>query len=189
MPADVRRPFPRPKDAVATDGKRMKIRPAHRADAPAVCELLIQLGYPQNGQEETAGRIEIWAEDPSSAAYVADDGGEVLGVIAVQVCALFERAGSSGRITALVVADRARRRGVGAHLVAVPESFAVARGCLRMEVTSAVRRQDAHEFYRRCGYVDQTGRSSLFRRDLLNGVAPSACTDVQDADHEAGGEG
>jgi hypothetical protein len=41
-----------------------------------------------------------------------------------------------------------------------------------MEVTSGDRRQDAHEFYRRCSYVDQTGRSSRFLRDL-NDTNPS----------------
>jgi hypothetical protein len=35
-----------------------------------------------------------------------------------------------------------------------------------MEVTSADHRQAAHEFYRRRGYLDQTGRSSRFLRDL-----------------------
>jgi GNAT superfamily N-acetyltransferase len=144
----------------------MKIRPAHLADASAVNELLDQLGYPQDGQAATANRIQTWAEDPSSAAYVADADDDVLGVIAVHVCPFFERDGSWGRIVALVVSDRARGRGVGSQLVAAAESFAATCGCLRMEVTSGDRRQDAHEFYRRCGYIDQAGKSSLFRRDL-----------------------
>jgi hypothetical protein len=46
------------------------------------------------------------------------------------------------------------------------ELFATSRGCVRMEVTSADRRQDAHEFYRRRGYTDQTGRSSQFQHNL-----------------------
>jgi hypothetical protein len=56
--------------------------------------------------------------------------------------------------------------GVGGRLVAAAESFAISRGCVRMEVTSADRRHDAHEFYRRCDYLDQAGRSSRFLRDL-----------------------
>lgn len=144
----------------------MKIRPAQRADAPAVNELLDQLGYPQDGQAATAHRIQTWAEDPSSAAYVAEAGDELLGVIAVHACPFFERDGSWGRIVALVVSDRARRGGVGSQLVAAAESFAATRGCLRMEVTSRDRRHDAHEFYRRRGYLDLAGQSSRFLRDL-----------------------
>jgi hypothetical protein len=52
----------------------LEIRPAHRADASAVNELLDQLGYPQVSQTATANRIQTWAEDPSSAAYVAEAG-------------------------------------------------------------------------------------------------------------------
>ncbi|GAB3453425.1 hypothetical protein GCM10027436_54060 [Actinophytocola sediminis] len=50
--------------------------------------------------------------------------------------------------------------------MAAAEEFATSRGCLRMEVTSADRRQDAHEFYRRQGYLDQAAGSSRFLRDL-----------------------
>jgi len=144
----------------------MQIRPAHATDATAVNELLHQLGYAQDGIATTASRLQSWADDPSSAAYVADADGELLGLIAVHTCPFFERAGSWGRIVALVSSDRARRQGVGGRLVTAAESFATSRGCVRMEVTSSDRRHDAHEFYRRRGYLDQTGTSSRFLREL-----------------------
>ncbi|WP_199818938.1 GNAT family N-acetyltransferase [Streptomyces sp. NRRL B-1347] len=147
----------------------MRIRPAHRDDASAVNVLLDQLGHPQDGRAATANRIQSWAEDPSGAAYVAEAGDDLLGVIAVHVCPFFERDGSWGRIVALVVSGRARGRGVGSRLVAAAESFAATLGCVRMEVTSGDHRQDAHEFYRRRGYIDQAGMSSRFLRDLPTG--------------------
>ncbi|WBB58159.1 GNAT family N-acetyltransferase [Streptomyces sp. WMMC500] len=144
----------------------MRIRAARGSDASAVNELLGQLGYPQDGRAATARRIRTWAADPSGAVYVAEAGDDLLGVIAVHVCPFFERDGSWGRIVALVVSDRARGCGVGSHLVAAAESFAVTRGCLRMEVTSGDRRRAAHEFYRSRGYAGQAGESSRFLRDL-----------------------
>lgn len=144
----------------------MKIRPAQPTDASAVNELLDQLGYPQDDTAATATRIQAWAGDPASASFVADDNGLLVGVVAVHLCPYFERDGSWGRIVALVVADRARGRGIGSGLMTAAESFAAARGCVRMEVTSSDRRQEAHQFYRHRGYVDQTGMSSRFRRDL-----------------------
>ncbi|MET9552307.1 GNAT family N-acetyltransferase [Streptomyces sp. NPDC006645] len=158
------------------------IRPAHRADATAVNELLDQLGYPQDGRAATANRIEAWAEDPSRAVYTAVAGDDLVGVIAVLVCPFFERDGAWGRIVALVVSDRARGQGIGAQLVAAAEAFAATRGCLRMEVTSADRRHAAHEFYRRCGYVDQAGQSSRFLRDLPNIDAPGERRDRRNQD-------
>ena len=150
-----------------------QIRPAHATDAAAVNELLHQLGYPQDGTGTTATRIKSWGDDPSSAAYVADADGDLLGLVAVHVCPFFERAGSWGRIVALIVSDQARRQGVGGQLVAAAESFAAGRGCVRMEVTSADRRPDAHAFYLRRGYPDQAGRSSRFLRDLDDTDEPS----------------
>jgi GNAT superfamily N-acetyltransferase len=146
----------------------MQIRPAHPADAEAVTELLDQLGYPQDGAATTAARIRSWAEEPASAAYVAEVDGEVLGVVAVHLCPFFERAGSWGRIVALVVSDQARGRGIGGRLVAAAESFAADHGCARMEVTSSNYREDAHAFYQGRGYVDQTPRSSRFFRELAD---------------------
>jgi GNAT superfamily N-acetyltransferase len=143
-----------------------QIRRVRATDAAAVDELLHQLGYPQDGTAETAARIRAWDADPAGAAYVADADGDLLGLVAIHVTPFFERSGCWGRIVALVVADRVRRQGVGAQLVAAAESFAASRGCVRMEVTSADRRRDAHAFYRRRGYLDQAGTSSRFLRDL-----------------------
>ncbi|GAA0955856.1 GNAT family N-acetyltransferase [Kribbella koreensis] len=144
----------------------MLIREARTCDAATVNDLLHQLGYPQEGTEETAARIRSWADDPASAAYVAEDDGEVAGLIAVHVCPFFERTGSWARIVALVVSERVRGCGVGGELVGAAEAFAVGHGCVRVEVTSSDRREDAHVFYRSRGYVDQAGRSSRFLRGL-----------------------
>jgi ribosomal protein S18 acetylase RimI-like enzyme len=56
------------------------------------------------------------------------------------------------RITALVVAERARRRGLARALVTEAESIARGHGCVRIEVTSALHRDGAHELYRGLGY-------------------------------------
>ena len=144
----------------------MRIRSARGTDAEAVGELLEQLGYPQDGPAAVAARIRTWVGDPAGAVYVADDEGDLQGVVAVHVCPFFEREGAWGRIVALVVSERARGRGVGSRLVAAAESFAERHGCVRMEVTSADRRTGAHRFYERHGYADETGSSSRFLRDL-----------------------
>ncbi|WP_239134329.1 GNAT family N-acetyltransferase [Rugosimonospora africana] len=147
-------------------GEGMQIRLARTTDAAAINELLHQLGYPQVGAATTAIRIKTWGDDLSSAAYVADADGDILGLVAVHVCPFFERTGSWGRIVALIVDDQARGEGVGGQLVTAAESFATSRGCVRMEVTSGDHRRGAHEFYRRRGYLDQAGRSSRFLCDL-----------------------
>ncbi|WP_423057256.1 GNAT family N-acetyltransferase [Brevibacterium linens] len=144
----------------------MRIRLACSDDAEAINELLTQLGYPQNDRKTTASRLKAWADFPAGAAYLVETDDAALGVIAVHICPFFEHDGASARITALVVSEQARGRGVGSRLVEAAEAFAASHGCSRMEVTSNDRRTDAHAFYERCGYTIQTGISSRFLRDL-----------------------
>ncbi|MFI5736340.1 GNAT family N-acetyltransferase [Kribbella sp. NPDC051587] len=139
------------------------IRSAEPADAAAVSELLRQLGY--SDQDGVAARIRSWQVDPMSAAYVADADGDVLGVVAIHVGPYFERTGNWARVVALVVSARARGQGIGGQLMAAAEEFAAEHGCLRIELSSADRRTEAHVFYERRGYVNQSGRSSWFRRE------------------------
>ncbi|HEY3514671.1 GNAT family N-acetyltransferase [Kribbella sp. NPDC051137] len=138
------------------------IRPARPTDSAAVNNLLAQLGYPQDDLAATAARIRFWADDPTSAAFVADANGNLLGLVAVHAEPFFQLPGFSGRIVALVVSEHARRQGVAGELMTAAESFAVRHGCVRFEVTSADHRAEAHEFYQRRGYVNQAGRSSRF---------------------------
>ena len=70
---------------------------------------------------------------------------------------LFERDPPACVVTVLVVAERARRRGVGTALAAALEREARKRGCDRLVLGSAERRADAHAFYARLGYA-HTGR-------------------------------
>lgn len=67
---------------------------------------------------------------------------------------------------ALVVADRARDRGVDAALVKSAETFAREHGCQFLEVTSNRRRKDAHAFYRSVGFLDGCETSGRFDREV-----------------------
>ena len=58
------------------------------------------------------------------------------------------------RITALAVAEHARRTGVGKALLYGAEARARQNGAVRIELTSAGQRTDAHAFYRSCGYEE-----------------------------------
>jgi GNAT superfamily N-acetyltransferase len=63
----------------------------------------------------------------------------------------------AARLTALVVRDDARGRGVARALVATVEEEARRAGCDRLHVTTANHRADAHAAYRALGFED-TGR-------------------------------
>jgi GNAT superfamily N-acetyltransferase len=52
----------------------------------------------------------------------------------------------------MVVDEALRGGGIGARLVRAAEEALAAQGCHMVEVTSHVRRTEAHRFYERLGY-------------------------------------
>lgn len=64
----------------------------------------------------------------------------------------------------LVTKEEERSKGYGAKLLRHLEAFARARGCRLVELTSGIRRKDAHRFYEeKMGY---TRSSWVFRKNL-----------------------
>jgi GNAT superfamily N-acetyltransferase len=119
--------------------------------------LLGELGYPTDA-EAVERRLRPLLEEPWSAVYVAQDGERVLGFTACLSLPLIHRDAPTCRLAALVVADGARSRGIGAALVEQVERAARRWGCDRIEVTSGHDRPDAHRFYLREGFSPKPER-------------------------------
>ena len=97
----------------------------------------------------------------------------MLGVLSLHWMPLLHRDKPLGRVTVLVVDEAARGQSIGSKLVAEGERvLREAAGCSAVEVTSNVRRAEAHDFYRSLGYGQP---SAYFRRGLdeLSGLSGS----------------
>jgi N-acetylglutamate synthase-like GNAT family acetyltransferase len=132
------------------------IRQAVVADAPAIARLLEQLGYPA-AVDDVAGRIERHRRSESDVLLVAQTDEGVAGLASLHVSIALEYDGDAGKLSAIVVDERWRGRGVGRALVEAIEREARARGCVLLFLTTAERRADAHAFYRAVGF-EETGR-------------------------------
>lgn len=143
----------------------LHLRRITRQDAPRLAVLLGQLGYPAEDSAVNE-RLDYWLDDPASVLIGADIGGELAGVVALHVSPLLEVTGKWARLVALVVDEEHRGKGIGRSLVEAAESRAEELGCLRMEVTSSRKRDDAHRLYRRQGYEDACERSARFMKFL-----------------------
>ena len=131
----------------------MQIRKAALADAGKMTELLIQLGYP--GTEGfIRERIMQLNDHPDEELAVAVEHGEVLGFISIHFIPQIALPGPFARISYLCVDEGARSRGIGGQLEAYCERIARERHCDRIEVHCHSRRERAHKFYSRQGYME-----------------------------------
>ena len=138
------------------------IRKAVVGDAEAVAMLLSQLGPPIQ-TELVRQQIETLSKTGCDRVLVAQREGVAVGVLSLHWTPLLHRDSLLGRITVLVVDEKARGQGIGRELVGEAERILSESGCSAVEVTSNLRRADAHEFYRGLGYEQP---SAHFRRSL-----------------------
>jgi GNAT superfamily N-acetyltransferase len=127
------------------------VRRAGPADAAAIAALLAELGY-ATAPAEVGRRLAQLGESGRSAALVAEHGDGIAGMLTLHMVPVLHEPGDWCRVTALVVGEGARRRGLARALVAEAEAIARSCGCVRIEVTSALHRDGAHEFYRGVGF-------------------------------------
>lgn len=128
-------------------------RRAKLTDVPAITQLVAELGYPATPGEMGA-RLERLLSDPRQFIALAIRGDAVLGLVAAAHRLVLE-SGDSVEIVGLVVAERARKQGIGGRLVELAESWARGRGITAMRVRSNVTRTQSHPFYESLGYVRQ----------------------------------
>jgi ribosomal protein S18 acetylase RimI-like enzyme len=132
------------------------IRDATHADCAAVAELLAQLGYPVP-QSELPGRLDRFREQGNGHVLVAAAAEQVLAFAAFEITYPIHNEDPVAHLTAIAVAQAARRQGIGRRLLLAVESAARAAGCDHVVVTSAEQRSDAHAFYPSAGWM-ATGR-------------------------------
>lgn len=133
----------------------MTIRDARPEDAEAIARLLGQLGYPAKSASirSRLERLLIVGD----RVVVADLDDNVVGLAQLHVSPTIEHEQPAAKLSALVVDESHRGKGIGRALVEAVEAEARARLCVLLLLTTSARREDAHEFYRRVG-MEETGK-------------------------------
>ena len=143
----------------------IEIRAALPADAAGIASLLRELGH-EVSPREAAERLDAVRHVPGSIVLVAADYGPVIGVVAVHWHAVLQHARPVSRVTALVVAEPERRRGIGRLLVKAGAQAARAAGCDRLDVAAAPGEQGTQAFWLALGFREA---SPGFSRALRKG--------------------
>lgn len=128
------------------------IRAAEGGDAPALAELMTQLGY-QTTADEMRLRLQPIFHDPDFTTLVAVEENEVCGMIGLSASVGYEHNDPTGKIMALVVHERMRGRGIGRALLKAAEDHFSRSKIVRVVLTSRFTRERAHAFYESLGYT------------------------------------
>jgi len=136
------------------------IRPACRADVPAIVRLLADdvLGATREMPGDPLAQVYWDAFDAMSAQrgnelLVAELEGEVVGCLQLSVIPGLSRQGMTrGQIEGVRVSSRHRGKRIGEALVHAAIERARALGCRVVQLTTDRSRVDAHRFYERLGF-------------------------------------
>lgn len=132
------------------------IRDLRSTDLPELLPLLDELGYPVEGDILASRLTDYFARGES--ALVAEKEGRIVGLLTLHITPVIHRAGAVGRVTNLVVTTPMHGQGVGRALMDEAERRLWEKGCVLIEVTSNMKRVDAHAFYKRLGYEQTSFR-------------------------------
>jgi len=149
---------------------RLVIRPLDEADGDLVTELISEFGRARTPAPERMDAVLRAFVDHAArvrsgraASTVAELDGEVVGVCTLEWQHPFWTADTHAWLPDLVVAERARRRGIGRALVHDALERAHAAGAARLSLESGPTRTAAHALYRSMGF-EETGRTFVLRR-------------------------
>lgn len=102
--------------------------------------------------EKTAKRLEMILGSEKDKIFVAEYGGKVIGYI--HACDYDVIYGPSMKnILGLAVDSAYRKLGAGKALLTAAENWAKETGSAGVRLCSGAQRKEAHEFYKRCGYI------------------------------------
>jgi phosphinothricin acetyltransferase len=160
-----------------------EVREAGPEDFEAVATLLAELGRPavMGGREVDGHRDRYlrYLEDPNLHVFVAEEDGEVVGMIDLELLPRLNFTTRMAWVPDLIVTEARRSGGVGAALLARAEEAARRAGAWALTLESANWRAGAHAFYLREGMDDSAHSfTKVLRTDLGWPPAPVAASGI-----------
>lgn len=127
----------------------LQIRQAERQDLRAIENLLLQLGY-----SSTQEQLQMYLEksERTDEIYIAEEEGNIIGLISLLFFDYFPAQQQICRITALIVTQVCRGLGVGTQLINFAKARANEQGCHQLEVTTSMRREKTQAYYEAIGF-------------------------------------
>jgi GNAT superfamily N-acetyltransferase len=140
--------------------RKLVIRPAGRADVPAVVALITddaiaaaRESAPGGGDDAYLAAFDRIDADPDDVLLVGEVDGRVVACAQVTLLHhLSRQGGTRAQVESVRVARDQRGTGLGSRLMQAVEDHARAHGATMLQLTTDRRRTDAHRFYERLGF-------------------------------------
>lgn len=142
--------------------EHVAIRPATIADVERIVRLA-NAGGPDNQPRQILPGVlpqeyfiafKRISADPGQALMVAECNGIVVGTFHLTFLTYLAGAGREDCLIEAVHVDQAyRSKGIGSQMMKWAIETAKKRNCRRLQLTSDKKRQDAHRFYERLGFI------------------------------------
>jgi GNAT superfamily N-acetyltransferase len=140
----------------------MKVRELNINDYPAMYRLNLQLGYSYS-EALTRKNIErILSEKKDKIFIVENQNKNIIAYVHITPYVLSYH-DPMMIILALVVDKDFRRQGVGALLMHEAEKYAETMGYKGIRLNSGFDRNDAHDFYEKCGYINRKNQKNYIK--------------------------
>jgi GNAT superfamily N-acetyltransferase len=139
----------------------LEIRAATAGDAPGLADLLTSAGLPV-AAPDLAARLEALRHG-AGAALVALDWGPPSGVVVLHWFQTLAAPRPTARITTLLVAAEARRRGIGRLLLKAAAQAARSAGCGMLELAAPPAEPSVPAFCQALGFTEA---GAVFERSL-----------------------
>ena len=130
-----------------------QLRPATADDAPIVYALICELKQAEFDHQAFHAGYLANLQDHNMRYQLAELDGKIIGMIGLHMQFHLHHARWIGEIQELVVMPQARGLKVGSQLLAWAEEIARQAGAELTELSTSVKRVDAHRFYVREGYT------------------------------------
>ncbi len=130
-----------------------QIRPATPDDASAVYGLICELKQSEFDHQAFYAGFLANLQDRNMHYQLAVLDGTIIGMIGLHMQFHLHHARWIGEIQELVVMPQARSLGIGSQLLAWAEDYARQAGAELTELSTSVKRTNAHRFYVREGYT------------------------------------
>ncbi len=127
-----------------------EIRLAHDHDTARIQTLLLQLGY-NTGASTIEARMTP-SHCGTDEVYVGIQDREVIALMSLIYFDYFPSAEKRCRITAIVVDEEVRNRGIGTALIDFAKERAMTEKCQTLEITTSLVRVQTQSFYERIGF-------------------------------------